>query len=309
MQNAIELIRGGMSIRSAAAQAGASKSTVHRALHAEGVDDSPSGQTPQMDLDPGEIPTFVRDYTHLDRLHVFPLGDVHMGSANFQTDKWTEWCAYVAANDHCSLLGTGDFLNVALPDSVSDSFSEVMTVPVAKRALRTDLRPIAEDDRIDLLIPGNHENRITKRTGDCPIADIADALEVNYAPAIALVVYLVGDQTYEVFLRHGSGSGRAGAQATRMERESQTVIADIYVTGHTHRQQLIRGAVFEVDYATATEGKVYLPRIKRRRQLYVSSGSFLSYEEYAARFGLPPADIGVPRIRLDGTRKDAHASI
>jgi len=102
-----------------------------------------------------------------------------------------------------------------------------------------------------------------------------------------------------VAIRHGSGSGRAGAQATRMERESQTVIADLYVTGHTHRQQVLRGAVFQ------RQGD----DIVRRRQLYISSGSFLSYEEYAARFGLSPADIGCPRIRLDGTRKDAHASV
>lgn len=299
VNRAVEMIREkGLSIRKAAEATGASRTTVHRHLHGAGERVS---ETPAMELDPGEIPTFVRDYSHLDKLHVFPLGDVHMGSSNFQEDRWDEWCAYVAEHEHCSMLGTGDFLNVALKDSVSDVYGEVMTVPKAKRAMRTKLRPIAEAGRLDLLIPGNHEGRITKATGDCPIEDIAEALEVNYTRPAAMIVYLVGDISYEVFLTHGHGSGRAGAQATRMERTSQTIIADIYVTGHTHRQQVLRGAIF---HAAGDP-----PRVVRRRQLFISSGSFLSYEEYAARSGLSPADVGCPRIRLDGRRKDAHASI
>jgi hypothetical protein len=311
VQDALDLLaEGDISIKEAARVSGAPYTTVQNNWH--GHQASAKSETPPMELDPGEVPTFVRDYSHLDKLHVFPLGDVHMGSGNFQEAKWDEWCAYVEANDHCSMLGTGDFLNVAIPDSVSDSFTEVMTVPKAKRAMREKLRPIAEAGRLDLLIPGNHEARITKRTGDCPIEDIAEALDVNYGRAAVMVVYVVGDIEYEVFLTHGHGSGRAGAQATRMERTSQTIVADIYVTGHTHRQQILRGAVFEVDYgppASATKGHLFKPQVRRRRQLYVSSGSFLSYEEYAARFGLSPADIGCPRIRLDGRRKDAHASI
>lgn len=308
VDRALALIRDkDYSIRAAARETGAAVSTVHRHLHGSGADDPVADTTtPAMDIDPGEIPTIVRDYSHLDKLHVFPLGDVHMGSSNFQEDKWDEWCTYVATHEHCSMLGTGDFLNVALKDSVSDVYGEVMTVPMAKRAMRAKLRPIAEAGRLDLLIPGNHEGRITKATGDCPIEDIAEYLEVNYARPAAMLIYLVGDQRYEVFLTHGHGSGRAGAQATRMERTSQTIIADIYVTGHTHRQQVLRGAIFHVDYEA---GRQTGGAVRRRRQLFISSGSFLSYEEYAARSGLSPADIGCPRIRLDGRRKDAHASI
>jgi hypothetical protein len=287
-------------VKATAAKHGVSNTTLWRHLNAGAPDVQDTfASTPDMTLAPTELPVFFRDYSHLDKLHVFPLGDVHKGSANFQNAKWQEWLAYVADNDHCSMLGTGDFLNVALKDSVSDVYTETQTVGDAKWQLRDELQPLADNDQLDLLIPGNHEGRITRATGDCPIRDVAQALRVNYAPVSALVVYTVGDVQYEVAIRHGSGSGRAGAQATRMEREAQTVIADVYVTGHTHRQQVLRGAVFQRDGDA----------VARRRQLYVSSGSFLSYEEYAARAGLTPADIGCPRIRLDGTRKDAHASV
>lgn len=285
-----------LSQREAAAKVGIPESSLRYRLAKLGESGGQSA-TPAMDLEPGEIPVVYRDYSNLDRLHVFPLGDVHKGSPNFQSEKWAEWLEYIEETPETSMLGTGDFLNVALKDSVSDVYAETTPVGDAKWDLADELRPIK--DRIDILIPGNHEARIHRAIGDCPIRDVARTLEVPYASAAALIVYRVGEIEYEVYLRHGSGSGRAGAQATRMERESQTVIADVYVTGHTHRQQAVRGAIF------CRDGR----HVVRRRQLYVSSGSFLSYEDYAARFGLPPADVGCPRIRLDGTRRDPHVSI
>jgi hypothetical protein len=254
---------------------------------------------PEFAIQPNEIPVIYRDYSHLDKLHVFPLGDIHKGSPNFQGAKWREWLDYILATEGASMLGTGDFLNAALKTSVSDVYTETQTVAGAKRELAEELAPLQEAGKLDLLIPGNHENRVTIATGECPIQDVAWKLEANYAPAAAMIVYKVGAIEYEVYLRHGSGSGRAGAQANRMEREALVCHADIYVTGHTHRQQAIRGAIFE------RKGD----HLVRRRQVYVSSGSFLSYEGYAAKHGLPPADVGAPRIRLDGTRKDPHASI
>lgn len=293
LAEAMKLVGTGVSIREASRVTGARPNTIIKYLD---KDEEPTVETPA-----GEIPVFVRDYSDRDRMYVFPLGDVHIGSSNFQEDKWKEWLGYIKANENTSMLGTGDFLNAALKDSVSDVYTEALTVPTAKRKLRRDLKPLADRGRIDLLIPGNHENRVTRATGDCPIADVADALDVSYAPATAIVRYLVGDQTYDVFVRHGSGSGRPGAQASKMEREGLTVVCDVYVQGHVHRQQVLRGVVFEVAGDP--------PAVQRRRQLYVTAGSMLSYEEYAARVGLAPSDIGVPRLRLDGTRKDAHASV
>ena len=301
LDEALRLVtQEGVSQQEAARRTGASQATIsQRITRVSGAKDGAAASTEPTDA--GEIPVFVRHYEHLDRLFVFPLGDVHIGSSNFQEAKWQEWLSYITEHEDTSMLGTGDFLNVALKDSVSDVYTEALTVPQAKRKLRADLRPLAERDRIDLLIPGNHEARITRATGECPIDDTADALDVSYAPAVAIVRYLVGDQTYDVFVRHGSGSGRPGAQATKMEREALTVVCDVYVQGHVHRQQVLRGVIFQV------EGDP--PSVARRRQLYVTAGSMLSYEEYAAKAGLAPSDIGVPRLRFDGTRKDAHASV
>jgi hypothetical protein len=303
VEAALALLRDGRAetVTEAAERAGAPRTTVRDRWRrqANPVRTSDPANPPAFELRPNEIPVIFRDYSHLDRLHVFPLGDIHKGSPNFEAAKWKEWLAYIEATEHASMLGTGDFLNVALKTSVSDVYEETQTVGVAKRELADELKPVHEAGKLDLLIPGNHENRVTNATGECPIQDVAWKLGAPYARHAAMVVYTVGEVEYEVYIRHGSGSGRAGAQANRMDREALVATADVYVAGHTHRQQLIRGAIFQRQDE----------QIIRRRQLYVTSGSFLSYEGYAARMGLPPADVGAPRIRLDGTRKDAHASV
>jgi hypothetical protein len=50
-------------------------------------------------------------------------------------------------------------------------------------------------------------------------------------------------------------------------------------------------------------------KILQSKRLYVSSGSFLDWGGYAETKILNPSKTGTVRIRLDGTRKDFHASI
>lgn len=262
---------------------------------------APKGDRDELtqEVDPGEVQVVYRDYSHLDHLNVYPLGDVHKGSPNHLGDAWREWLDYLEGTPNCSMLGTGDFFNAALKDSVSDAYEEELTVREARKVLTSELGPLAAAEKIDCLSDGNHEARIVRATGDSPVDVVCDVLGVPYVPAAAMVVYKVGEVEYEVYFRHGTGSGRPGAQANRLERQSLVMAADVYLSGHTHQQQVLRGAIF------VREGL----QVVRRRQVYVSSGSFLSYEDYAAAAGLPPADVGAPRIRLDGTRKDVHVSV
>lgn len=248
-----------------------------------------------------EIPVFVRDYSHLKELYVYPLGDVHKGSPAHASKRWQQWIDYLCTTDNASLLGTGDFFNAALKDSKSESYDEILTVKQAREQLSDELAPLAERGRIDLMIPGNHEARIYRACGDCPVSAITRELDIPYAHEAAIILYIVGDVTYEVFVRHGTGGGQVGARANRLANQARSVIADIYVSGHTHSQLVFPQDLFVVNRR--------LGRVERKRQVFVSSGSFVQYEGYAAKAGYAPQKIGAPRIRLDGTRKDPHVSI
>lgn len=245
---------------------------------------------------PPEIQVIYRDYSSQSKHSIYPLGDVHKGAATHHADKWREWLDYLAGRDDASLLGTGDFLNTAIIGSKSDVYDETMTVGEAKRELRGELQRLADQDQIDALAPGNHEDRITRAVGDCPIRDVCDMLAVPYVKAAALFVYRVGNQEYEVYMRHGTGNGQSLAQ---LAKSGQVIRADVYVTGHTHRQ-----AVTADDFYVRKGDSV-----RREKRYFVSSGSFLGYETYAAQRGYPPSRIGAPRIFLDGTRWDVHVSI
>lgn len=247
-----------------------------------------------------EIPVFTREYDEIEH-YVYPLGDLHKGAEAHAKDRWREWVTYLESRKAASLLFTGDGLNAALKTSVSETYDETMTVGAAKRELRKELETLGKEDRIDILMRGNHENRIYKAVGDCPIQDIADSFDAPYASDAAVIIYKVGDQTYTFYVRHGTGGGQVGARANRLAKQAQTLQADVYVSGHTHSQLVFPQEVFYVD----TENE----QVERRTQYFVSSGSFLGYEKYASSAGYSPTKIGAPRIRLDGRRHDVHVSV
>jgi predicted phosphodiesterase len=246
--------------------------------------------------EPVELPLIQRNYSDQDRHYLYAIGDVHIGAKSHHARAWQKWLNFLYSKENASLLGTGDFLNTAILGSKSDVYDEKMTVGEAKRLLIEQLRPLAEAGRIDALMPGNHEDRITRSIGDCPIRDVADALSVPYIEAAGMFLYQVGEVQYRVFLRHGTGNGQSMSALTK----SRSVIpADVYLTGHTHRQQVLAEDIFDVGSN----------RVGRRKWYAVSSGSFLGYERYAAQRGYSPGRLGAPRIFLDGKRHDLHVSI
>jgi hypothetical protein len=126
----------------------------------------------------GEIPVFTRDYSHLSDLHVYPLGDLHIGAPQFAEAAFDEWVSYLVKTPGVSMLGTGDFLNCALSSSVSDEYSEKLPVRDARRLLTEKLRPLVDAGKLDVMIDGNHEMRVWRATGDSPTAAVADAFDV-----------------------------------------------------------------------------------------------------------------------------------
>lgn len=243
-----------------------------------------------------KIPVIHRDYSHLDGMYVYPLGDVHKGARGHQASRWRQWVDYLVNTPHTSMIGTGDMINAAILGSKSDVYDETMTVGDAKREIREELRPLAEQNRLDLLMPGNHEERVTRAIGDCPILDICESLDVNYAADAALLVYRVGQVEYEVYVRHGTGNGQSMAT---LKKGASVARADVYITGHTHQTQAT------ADDLLVRNGDA----LERRHRYYIAAGCFLGIESYAVKRGYPPSRIGAPRLWLDGTRWDVHASI
>lgn len=310
-QQAIELMRDGWSLTAAAREVDLSRTTLSSRVHdidrpelpARGNQPAPSADgLPEDASDPSEIPVFVRDYSDRDHHFIYPIGDLHIGSPQHRGDVLDEWLAYLLREPNVSMLNTGDNTNCALSSSVSDEYGEKLTVRAAREQQAEAFSPLAARGLIDLVIDGNHELRVYRAIGDTPNAQVCDALGINYTMSAAIVRYIVGDVSYDLYLRHGTGGGgKMGAQVNRLADQDSIIDADVYVSGHTHSQ-----AAFVKDVFVPV---AHQARFTRKKRLYVCSGSFMGYEDYAAQAGYPPAHIGAPRIRLDGRYKDAHASV
>jgi hypothetical protein len=302
LAEAERLIAEGLSATAAAKQLGLSESGLRGARRKH----HPFGDRPADDLEHHvteegfvEIPVIHRDYSDREYLKVYPLGDVHKGSPAHDRDKWRSWVDYLHRHDDCSLIATGDMLNCAIKGSVSETYDEEGPLGEMKRELWAELRPL--EGRIDLMLPGNHEARVYRAIGDCPVNDLADHLGAPYVRDVALIVYTVGSQQYLSYVRHGTGGGQVGARANRLQKQAQTCMADFYVSGHTHSQLVFPEEIFYYDPESG--------RVRRKRRYFVSSGSFLRYEGYAANQAYAPTKIGAPRITLSGDSHDIHVSI
>ena len=303
-ERAQNMLDAGVSQRSAAAQLNVSQAALSVALRKWKyglLEDKPADPLPPGTTEEGfvEIPVIHRDYSDREYLKVYPLGDVHKGSPAHDRDKWRGWVDYLCDHDDTSMLGTGDFLNCAIKGSVSETYDEDGPLGEMKRELWAELAPL--EGRIDVLIPGNHEARVYRAIGDCPVRDIADHMKAPYAKDVALLVYQVGQVEYHFYVRHGTGGGQVGARANRLQKQSLTCLADVYVSGHTHSQLVFPEEIFAYDSATRT--------VRRRRRYFVSSASFLRYESYAKAMAFAPTKIGAPRITLNGESRDIHVSI
>jgi hypothetical protein len=245
-----------------------------------------------------EIPVIRRDYSDQAQHHLYALGDVHKGAKMHDRDRWREWLTYLAGTADVSLLLNGDLFNAAIIGAKSDVYDETLTVGDAKWELVDEVRPLAEAGKVDGANPGNHEDRITRAVGDCPVRDMCRILGFPYFEASALFVYTVGAVDYKVFVRHGTGNGQSLAG---LEKGANVVDADVYITGHTHKVGVTANDVFVLDETGE--------RLERRHRYFTSSGSFLALERYAAQRGYAPTRLGAPRIFLDGTRRDVRISV
>lgn len=243
------------------------------------------------------ITVIRRNYRHMDSLRVYPMGDFHVGSAAHEGDLLEDWLDYIIETPNATILNTGDNLNCAIPGSKSDQFEEKLQVDDGLLELERLLGPIAAVDRLDMIFDGNHEARVYRATGIRLSKLLGQRLGVPWCTTSAVLIYEVGDQEYTFYVRHGTGNSPASMQA--IVKSGNVTQADVYVTGHTHRQSVVLE-----DFIVVQDGQpVRLPR------RYVTSGSFTGYEAYASERGYAPSHAGAPRIFLDGTRHDVHVSI
>lgn len=234
-------------------------------------------------------------FENLDHLNIYPLGDVHIGSKEFDLDLFNDWIAMVKNDPNGAVVIIGDMMNMGLRTSKSNVYEEALS-PMAQKELCYELlNPIA--DKIIAGCSGNHEYRAVKEVGMNPLYDIFCRMRIEdrYRENACFIKLTVGKQgrnpnTYGVVLTHGSSKNKDEQWTYSVDG------CDCFISGHTHlgthqpcgkiRMDLTHNKVKTVGY----QHIVVLP--------------FQRYGGYAIRGKYTPNHIGqFQRITFDGNTK------
>jgi predicted phosphodiesterase len=243
----------------------------------------------------------------IEAAYIVPLADLHIGDPLFDEQRCQRLVRWIAETPNAWAVLVGDVMNTATKTSKSDIYQEVMNPHEQLRYAKKLLAPIK--DKIIAAVEGNHELRIAREDGINTTELLADTLGVFYSPLSTLMKITLGRcpkngkrLCYTMYVTHGSGSSRtSGGKVNALRRLRDIVLADVYVMGHIHWMATFLETYYVPD--------VRNNKIEEVRLTFVSTGSFLKWGGYAEEKSLPPAKLGAPRIRLDGTRKDVRVSL
>lgn len=168
-------------------------------------------------------------------INVYPLGDVHIGSQDFDLEQWNRWKEMVMSDPYGYVVLVGDLVDNGLRNSKTNPYEATMRPREQKEWLKDQLRPLK--NRILGGVQGNHEIRSVNESDDCPMYDVMAKLDLEdlYRENMAFIKVSLGEKNkerqfaYTLVLGHGASKGR-------VEKFSYSIDGmDALITGHTHQ--------------------------------------------------------------------------
>lgn len=245
----------------------------------------------------------------LTHAYIIPLADLHEGDPLCQRNHFLGYRQWILDTPNAFVIVNGDIGNYAIQGSVSDVTAERLTPDEQIDKAVELFWPLR--DRILCWGDGNHERRLYKtagvRVGHRACRELG--IEHLFAPDSCIIVTTLGrgrngkPVSYSGYVLHGWAGGRKMGGKLNTVDELRLVVsnADYYCIAHTHDKITAMKGIYYVD---ERHGKV-----EHKKQVLMTTGSFLAYGGYAAQRGYAPTSLGAPRIRLDGTRRDVHVSM
>lgn len=239
-----------------------------------------------------------KKYDDIPHLNIYPLGDVHIGSKEFDLDLFLQWRDMVQNDPYGAVVIIGDVMNMGLRNSKSNVYEERLSPMQQKDMCYELLKPIA--DKIVAGCSGNHEYRSVKEVGMNPLYDVFCRLciEDRYRENICFIKLTVGKQgknpnVFGVVLTHGSSKNKDEKWTYAVDG------CDCFISGHTHlgtHQPL---------------GKIRMDlthdKVKMVNYQHVVVVPFQRYGSYAIRGKYLPNSLGhFQKLTFDGTRKNVE---
>lgn len=225
-----------------------------------------------------------------ETLTLHPLSDVHVGADAHDRDALLRRLKFIAQQDESHrIIAHGDWGDIRNKDG--KSFRHGAMTPDEEFDLIVELL-LPHASRIDLMMPGNHEDRIIKQVGFDWMAKLAAALGLYpacYSAGPAALKHTFGkngERSVTGLIHHGYGGGKLpGASFNNVLALTHWYpTVDYTLMGHCHHN----GSLKTVRYIGDPP--------KMHTVTHVLTGTYVSHEPYAQLFGMPPSWIGTPRI-------------
>ena len=196
--------------------------------------------------------------------------------------------------------------------SVGDPFDQLRPREQRKLAVKY-FEPLARAKKILAWVDGNHERRTRKESDEFIGEEICHDLGIPsvYSPDAVMLFLSIGYDSkhnkktrniYTIYMTHGwSGARTIGGKFNNVYQLRQVALADIYICSHVHQKGAFPLQLMIPDNKTKTASW--------KKQLFVSTASFMEYDGYAIQAGYSPTTMGAPCITMSGRRKEFHALV
>ena len=234
--------------------------------------------------------------TEQKSINIYPLGDLHIGSQDFNMVHWTKWIDTVKADENSRIVIVGDLVDNGLKNSKTNSYEATMRPREQKEWLVQQLRPVK--DKIIGACMGNHEYRSVNDTDSCPLYDVMCKLDIEdlYRENMAFMKINLGyrnkerQHSYSMVLAHGGSRNKVTKFGYAVDG------MDILVTGHTHSAESNFPAKIVID----TKNEI----VKLVDYTHIVVPSFASYGGYALKGMYMPQGFKIPIIKISGEKKE-----
>ena len=227
-------------------------------------------------------------------IYIVPIGDIHFGNKYFDPGYLERALQFIDKNrNRCRIVLMGDLLELATKTSVGRSVYDE-AYPTQRQfelAVETFL-PYA--DLIDLVIEGNHEERIIRDTSFEIVEEFCHRIgrPDAYGQFEGLVNFrLDSGLTYSLYAHHGATGGTTEASVINaLLKQRERALAHLYFMGHTHKL-----LSFSRDLTLPAPQNEEPTKI---RQTFVNTGTAVGDGGYGTQKGFPTNRIGYGVVQL-----------
>lgn len=242
---------------------------------------------------PDEKPIICNLPKDIEYADIYFLHDIHFGSELFDERKWKALKKEIQNNDVGYVCWIGDFMENAIPNSKSDTFTQKYSPAEQKEWAAQELFDLR--NKTLAVVPGNHEhNRTTKICGLYPIYDICmlAGVDKKYRDIIAYLDIGVGVRKDAKKKQvHYFGQIQHSAKDLKNYGTSDyTDGIDFFAYGHDHTPHDRPRAKMVFDHHNKV---VYKRNIEN-----LNSGSFCNFGGYGARGAFRPQSDKMYKLRI-----------